>query len=765
MKNFKLTESIRKTISIFTFCYLIVVPLLSKGQGTFEDYQRAEKFLHFNADKLVRNLNVRPYWIDETSDFWYRTEPDSGKEQFLIWNAEKNTVFPAFDHKKLALSIAGQTETKVKPDSLPFNWFEFKNKREKICFWIDTIRYSCDLKTYKIEKEEKGKNQKNVSVSPDKKWKVFVHNYNLYLTPAEGGDTVKLTTEGVKKHEFATPLSWYAIVDESVGEKYDPEIDITWSPDSKRFVTYQYDRRKVEKLYLLQSLPKEGMRAKIWSYERPLPGEPAHTKAYYIFDVEKQDKVKADLAPQAGICEQWSPTWLNDGKELYFVHIKRGYRQIDLFKADPATGKVKNIISEKAKTMIEYQMAFHEMVNKGEQIIWASERDGWNHLYLYNGQTGEMINQITNGEYVVREIKHVDEKGKQIWFIAGGKEQGRDPYYQHLYKINVDGSGLTLLTPENADHHISVSPDGKYFTDTYSRADLKPVSVIRRMKDGKQVREIQQADISKLLAEGWKYPEPFRVKARDGKTDIYGLIFYPSNFDAFKKYPVIDATYTGPHAVRTPKSFARCYRNADQPLAELGFIVITIDGMGTAMRSKAFHDVSYRNLGDIGAPDHIAGIKQLAEKYPFMDTTRVGIYGHSAGGYDAAHALLTHGDFYKVAVSSAGNHDHGMAKAWWPEQYMGLPGEHYNAQSNLTLAKNMEGKLLLVTGDMDNNVNPASTYRFAAELVQHNKDVDLVIIPNHDHGLYDNKYFIRKRWDYFVEYLMGVKPPKSYKIN
>ncbi|MDF1546476.1 MAG: prolyl oligopeptidase family serine peptidase, partial [Bacteroidales bacterium] len=603
-------------------------------------------------------------------------------------------------------------------------------------------------------------------LSPDGRWKVSVKNYNLYLKSTADSNEIQLTSDGIEKYEYATPVSWYKIVDESVGDSYDPEIEINWSPDSKKFTTYKLDRRKEGRLYLYQALPDSGYKAKIWSYERTLPGEEtATTKEHFIFNVEKNSMVKMDIQPYADFLSWEAPKWVNNGQKLFFRKFTRGYKAYDLYSVDIQTGKVKQLIHDSSKTMIEYQMVEAEYIDHGEKVIWRSERDGWAHLYLHDANTGILINQITKGEYVVRYIAAVDDDTKTIWFVAGGKETGRDPYYQHLYKINFDGSNLQLLTPENAEHEISVSPDKQYFVDNLSRADLKPKAVLRRLDDGKLIANLQEADISKLIATGWKYPKPFSVKGRDGKTDIYGLLFYPSNFDENKKYPVIDGTYSGPQAVRTAKSFSRALKNADVPLAELGFIVMTIDGFGTAWRSKAFHDYSYENLGDIGAIDHIGGLKQLAEKNPYLDTTRVGIYGHSAGGYDAAHALLIHPEFYKVGVSSSGNHDIRMSKAWWPEQYMGMPGTHYSEQSNLTLAKNLQGHLLLATGDMDNNVNPANTLRLAAELVKANKDFELVIIPNKDHGgVYYHPYFMRKRWDFFVKYLMGVEPPK-YEIK
>lgn len=749
---------------------LIVGCLISNyliAQGDSAAYIRAEKYIHYNIDKLVKNLELRPNWIDEGADFWYKSQTDNGYK-FLIVSSKNGKKKEAFDHQKMSQLLSKQLNKKVNSDSLPLKEFKYINKRSAIEFEIDSIKYTVLLKNYTVKKEpkEKSKTKKNESLSPDGKWIVSVKNYNLYLKSTAESNEIQLTSDGIEKYEYATPVSWYKIVDESIGDSYDPEIEINWSPDSKKFTTYILDRRKEGRLYLYQSLPDSGYKAKIWSYERTLPGEEtATTKEHFIFNVEKKSIVKMDIGPYADFLNWEAPKWVNNGQKLFFRKFTRGYKEYDLFAVDIATGKVKQLIHDSSKTMIEYQMVEAEYTDHGGKVIWRSERDGWAHLYLHDANTGKLINQITKGEYVVRYITAVDGDTKTIWFVAGGKETGRDPYYQHLYKVNFDGSNLQLLTPENAEHEISVSPDKQYFVDNLSRADLKPKAVLRRLDDGKLIANLQEADISKLIATGWKYPKPFSVKGRDGKTDIYGLLFYPSNFDETKKYPVIDGTYSGPQAVRTAKSFSRALKNADVALAELGFIVMTIDGFGTAWRSKAFHDYSYENLGDIGAIDHIGGLKQLAEKNPYLDTTRVGIYGHSAGGYDAAHALLIHPEFYKVGVSSSGNHDIRMSKAWWPEQYMGMPGTHYSEQSNLTLAKNLKGHLLLATGDMDNNVNPANTLRFAAELVKANKDFELVIIPNKDHGgVYYHPYFMRKRWDFFVKYLMGVEPPK-YEIK
>jgi dipeptidyl-peptidase 4 len=754
-----------KKVLLISIIFLLASNL-GQSQGTAEDYKRAEKYLHFNIYNLVKNINLYPNWIDKTNDFWYKTETEKGY-QFILVQTEKDEIKPAFNHGKLTKVLKKELEKEIKADSLPLLSLKFRDSLTSIEFKIDTLNFKYNIEKNTLAKytPKEDNLKKNESKSPDGKWIAFVKDYNLYQRNVETGEESQLTTDGIDHYDYATPLSWYKIVDESVGDTYDPVIYVEWSPDSKKILVTKLDRRNAKKLYMYQSLPKDGMRAKVWSYERALPGENSIPFIeYYIFDLEKKTKVKADLEPFEDIWSGIGTSWTKDGSSVYFAQMARYYQAIDLKFINSETGEVNTIIHEDANTMFEYQMIGCELINNGEKILWMSEKDGWSHLYLWDKK--HQINQLTKGEFVVRKITYVDEENQEIYFIASGREKGRDPYYKHLYKIKFDGSGITLLTPEDAEHEIQLSPDNKFFVDNYSRVDLKPKAILRRLSDGKLIKELQESNIEKLLATGWKYPERFTVKARDGKTDLYGILQYPSNFDKTKKYPIIDNSYSGPQAVTVPKSFRRGIWNDFTPLAEVGFILMKIDGLGTAMRSKAFHNYSYKNLGDIGGLDHIGGIKQLAEKYSFIDTTKVGIYGHSAGGYDATHALLMFPDFYKVGVSSAGNHDQRMAKAWWPEQYMGALAKHYEEQSNLSLAKNLKGKLLLVHGDMDNNVNPACTYRLAAELVNLNKDFDLIIIPNSNHSdVWGNKYFIRKRMDYFVKHLWNIEPPKEFKFK
>ena len=739
----------------------------SFAQDMLSHYQKAESYLPKNSYKLVKNIELRPHWITNSSDFWFLKQTTTGT-QYELFDSKKRTSRPAFVQEKLADLISQETGRTVSPDSLRLDDLQFSADKKTIDFKLKEDRVFVSLADYHIIKKEEKQTEKPAfeSISPDQKWIVSLKNYNLYLKNSETGEETSLTTDGVAKNEYANPAdNWEKLIDISKGEIYTPHIDIQWSDDSKKFITYKIDRSKVGLMYLYQSSPDSGYRAKVWAYERAIPGEPTIMQQFYVFNVEKHTATKLDIPAIPDICMSFGPQWIEGSDEIMLGAYKRGYQSQDIYVANARTGSTKIVLHEQAETMIETQLTTCRWIKNNQEFLYTSERDGWNHIYRYT-KDGQLLNQVTKGNFVVTGITAIDEKTDKIYFTACGKDPGIDPYYIQFYRVDPDGKNLKLLTPENAYHNVSLSPDNKTFVDNYSRIDSRPVSVVRSAKDGKVISQPITADIDALLATGWHFPQPFKTKARDGKTDIYGAIYYPSDFDPTKSYAIIDGTYSGPQAVRTPKTFNSAFRSYDVSFAELGFIVITVDGLGTAMRSKKFHNFSYKNLGDIGAEDHINAIKTLASKYAYLDTTRVGIYGHSAGGYDACHAMLTHPEFYKVGISSAGNHDHRIAKAWWPEQYMGLVGPHYDEQSNFKLAGKLQGKLLLVQGDMDNNVNPASTLRMAGELIKHNKDFDMLIIPNKNHGsVFEVPYFLRKRWDYFVVNLMGAIPPHNYEIK
>ena len=732
---------------------------------TAEDYQRAESFFSRNIQDLAYGLEVSPRWIGEGHSFWYRVRTREGK-RFLIIDPDKREKKDAFDHEKLARALSEKTEKSYGAGELPFNSFKFVDKdRKKIEFEAEKKIWAVDLETYEVtSKEKEEREEKQEEVSPDGKYVAFAKDHNLFIRSAKTGEEIRLSRSGKPLYEYASELDWYNLIEGENGQR-PPHFMADWSPDSKKIFTQILDLRVARKMYLLNSV-EEGYRAKLYSYYRASPGdENIPFLIPVIYDIEQKKEVVVDIPPIPHFVHH-NVEWFEDSQRLYARVFDRGYKGVNIYEINAETGKARIIARDDNETCVGTELSRYEVLSKLGKVLLTSERDGWNHLFLYDWKTARLESQLTHGKFVVLDIEHVDEEKGIVYFTAVGREEGEDPYLVHLYRVDIDGSSLQNMTPEPAYHDVSIAPDKSCFVDNFSRADLPTKSVLRNLEDGVVVMQLEEADVQDILDRGWTYPESFCVKAADGKTDIYGLIWRPTGFDPSKKYPVIDQCYTGPHGITTPKTFRRAVMSSANALAELGFIVITVDGRGTALRSKAFHDFSYRNLGR-GCEDHIPAIQQLAEKYPYMDIDRVGIYGHSAGGYDTARALLQWPDFYKVGVSSAGNHDHRMAKAWWPEQYMGYPvGEYYEEQSNVNNAGNLKGKLLLVHGAMDDNVNPASTIRLVDALIKNNKDFDLIFIPPSRHGFRGeySDYFTRKRWDYFVKHLHGVELP-AYKIT
>ncbi|MFH5833031.1 DPP IV N-terminal domain-containing protein [Halalkalibaculum sp. DA384] len=762
-----------KSVTAFILAGMVLATAVQGQTVTKADYERANRFLWENVDTLVFRSEVDPRWDDRTPVFWYELDTRRGTEYVLV-DAENELKKPLFDHVAIARGLSELLDKKLDPYDLPLEELEYRHADRVMTFEAGNQTWRVDLQTLDIREVEAPAtddpdwvSERLLSESPDGRWTVTRKEYNLWLKNNKSGRTFQLTDDGTGKQVYGAslPWAWKKREGPTEGEREPLRLSVSWSEDSQKLVAHKLDLTKARKMYLLQNVPGEGFRARSYSYYRALPGEDSvATQVPFVFDVKTRAQKRLQVGPYDDIIAgQWR--WYGEGSnKLHMLIHERGYGSATLLEANPETGKVDTVFREVSDTYVDPNKIHLEILPETEEVIWLSERDGWNHIYLYDLNSGEVKQQVTSGEFVVYDIEHIDRDNRQILFTAGGRESDRDPYLEHLYRVNFDGSDLQLLTPERATHDITFSSDHQYFVDNFSRVDMKPRSVLRRTADGSKVMDLETADIKDLQAAGWQYPEPFKLKARDGKTDIYGVIYRPSNFDPDKSYPVIDGTYSGPQAVRTPKSFAGGYRNSDQPLAELGFIVINVDGLGTAGRSKRFQDYSWKNLGDIGGPDHIKTIRELAERYPYMDTSRVGIYGHSAGGYDAARAILKYPEFYKVAVSSSGNHDHRVAKAWWPELYMDYPaGPHYEEQSNLNLAGNLEGKLLLVHGDMDDNVHPSETYMMANALIEAGKNFDMLIMPNKTHGLGgENNYFTIKRWNYFVEHLMGAEPVWHY---
>ncbi|HZT23377.1 MAG TPA: DPP IV N-terminal domain-containing protein [Verrucomicrobiae bacterium] len=595
------------------------------------------------------------------------------------------------------------------------------------------------------------------SISPDGRWQVFIHGDNLWLRDLKSGRETPLTFD-------ANPNSSYArnnAFARDVNMEYDaadpptPTPEVYWSPDSKHLVAMRFHSGTERRVYEVESSPPDQLQPKLTSYPYLKPGDQVPFCKPHLFDAENLKEIPISDALFANPWSISDVRWDKDSSRFTFLYNQRGHQVLRVLAVEASTGQVKPIINETTQTFIDYSGKFYcNYLDDTHEIIWMSERDGWNHLYLYDAETGAVKNQITHGEWVVRSVDFVDEQKRQIWFQAGGIVPGQDPYFIQECRVNFDGSGLKILTQGDGTHTVQFSPDRRFFIDTWSRVDLPPVTVLRRSDDGQLICPLETADARALYATGWKPPQPFVARGRDGVTDIYGVIWFPTNFDAGKKYPVIENVYAGPQDSYVPKAFRARY--SQQELANDGFIVVQSDGMGTSNRSKKFHDVCWKNLRDAGFPDRILWIQAAAKKFPAMDLTRVGIYGTSAGGQDALRGMLDHGDFYKVGVADSGCYDNRMDKIWWNEQWMGWPvDESYVRSSCVVDAPRLRGKLLLEVGELDRNVDPSSTMQVVHALIQADKDFDLLYMPGADHGVARTPYGWRRLQEFFEKNLAG----------
>ena len=757
----------------------LLAPILS-AQVTRADYERAMG-LRAKYENLPVGIAEPAGWIDQTHRFVYRRSVKGGHE-FVMVDAQSGQKQPAFDHARLAAALskaAGETYTALR---LPFTSFVFVDEGRAIetagsggfgpgwrCSLVD---YSCSRMTGRFPGAGRGRGRgpvRDMSIaadttplrSPDGRLEALIQNFNVAVRKTGETKLSVLSTDG------------------SEDDFYDLAT-LAWSPDSKKIAVFRVRPGYQRRVQYVISSPEDQVQPKSMSLFYPKPGDAVDVERPVLFDVDggTQVVVPNDLFPNA--YDMTEPVWRLDSRAFTFEYNQRGHRVYRIIEVD-ASGRPRVIIAEEPETFFSLRPAssnpkesgawFRQDVNDGKEILWMSERDGWKHLYLYDGAAGRVKNQVTKGEWVVRHVVRVDEEKRQVWFAASGMHAGKDPYFRHYFRIDFDGSNLIPLTEPDADHTVAFSADMQYYVDTYSRVDLPTVSELRRTGDRSLVALLEKGDILDLLKAGWKPPEVFTAKARDKKTDIWGVIVRPSNFNPKKKYPVVENIYAGPQGSFVPKSFIPFAPHSAgdsligmQSLAELGFIVVMIDGMGTANRSKAFHDVAWKNIGDAGFPDRILWHRAVAAKYPYYDITRVGIYGGSAGGQNSTGALLFHPEFYKAAVSFAGCHDNRMDKISWNELWMSWPiGPEYSASSNVDNAWRLQGKLLLVVGELDTNVDPASTLQVVNALIKANKTFDLLVVPNGGHGAGRTsevpEYGDRKRFDFFVRHLLGLDPP------
>jgi len=791
-------------------------------------YERANK-LSGQAQGRVFKTTITPHWFHNNARFWYRNDLAEGTKEFIVVDAEKGARGPAFDHEKAAASLSKAAGGKYQPNRLPFSSIEFVEDGKAIRFDAADSTWRCDLSSYDCTRLEKAKTESaflhwlfpdqaattkvespayppadeivepeelpddaerspeelqaaqkkgkqggkqgakqgseqkqplaapgsSEAKSPDGKWVAFVKTNNVWLRDNDGKET-QITQDGIEGNAYGA---------------------VSWSPDSKAFLFYRTEPGDNKHVYLIASSPSAQLAAKFYQRPYPRPGDKFSFHEMWVLDVDamkanKVDVERIDFGPNAN-AKVPPVRWSKDNKTFTFQKTDRGHQRFRIIEVEALSGKTRNILDEKAETMVDHYTTGRllQYLDETGEILYTSEMDGWKHIYLIDAKAGKIKNQITKGEWVVRGVDRVDVKNRQIWFRGSGKNFIQDPYLIHFYRVNFDGSELTALTEGNGNHSIEYSPDGKYLIDTYSRVDMAPVHELRKVSDGTLVCGLEKADVSALEAVGWRYPEVFVAKGRDGKTDIWGIVCRPQNFDPNKNYPVIEYIYAGPHSSFTPKTFEDKAQKGPfqtaalqmRALAELGFIVVQMDGMGTGNRSRAFHDVCWKNLADSGFPDRILWIKALAKRYAYVDISRVGIYGTSAGGQSSTGGLLFHPEFYKVAVSSCGCHDNRLDKSTWNEAWMGLMGPHYEAQSNVTNAKNLVGRLLLIVSELDTNVPPESTMRVVDELIRAKKDFDLIVMPGLDHGG-GGAYGDRRRWDFFVRHLLGVEPPERNAV-
>lgn len=793
---------------------------------TKANYELASRFSPENMKRLVFSNSVDPHWLKNSTRFWYVYETSEGKFYTIVDPKLKSKVL-LFDHDKIAMDMTRLTGDPFDKKNLDIEKIEFlnnetvirfevkskllevedkddidkengddqdndkrKNKKKKMIPKSYFFEYDLNSKQLKLlDKYEKPKDDKDwASIAPNEKYVLFSKSDNLYWMDMENYNKAlknekdstivehQLTKDGEEDYSYGSGARGETNVDKIKNKDKRKPVSVDWSPDSKKFALVRTDARKVKDLWVINSVASP--RPTLETYKYQMPGEKESPKPELLvfdFDTKTQIKIKADTFPDQTLDVFNAPRleknrddrrrpslWLSKTSDkIYFSRTSRDLKRIDVCVGDTKKGTVKVLVEERMNTYLE--LTTPGLINNGQEFIHWSERDGWGHFYLYNGD-GTLKNQITTGAFHCESIEGVDEKNRILYFRANGRESKEDPYYTHLYKINFNGSGLKLLDPGDFDHQVSLNDDQTFFVNNQSRVNTIPQSILYD-NSGNRVMNLESADLSKLFEAGYKFPEPFTVKAGDGITDLYGVMYKPFDFDSTKLYPIIEYVYPGPQTEAVFKSFTTNMDRTDR-LAQLGFIVITVGNRGGhPARSKRYHNYGYGNLRDYGLEDKKVAAEQLAYRHKFINIDKVGIFGHSGGGFMSTAAMLVYPDFFKVAVSSSGNHENAIYNRWWSEKHHGVKevtddkGEvtfEYSIDDNPSIAKNLKGKLLITTGDIDNNVHPGNTILLANALIKANKRFDFFLFPGQRHGYGDmNEYFFWMKADYFSKNLMG----------
>ncbi len=804
--------SCRSGLGLVVFLASIsLVPLaVAAPLVTDADYARAEKVLDYHLARSVHNAIVTPHWIGAGSRFWYRRQTAQGSE-FIVVEAAAARRHEAFDHARLAGAIARVApQSEINAQDLPVTDLEQDGAAVKVRLRLSKeLTVSCTTRSYLCQVDQVSKPQRDdVLQAPSGSRGVFARNNNLWIVDSATGQEVQLSHDGEPYFSYGKlPDASEASLPQLRHHLPAPPFGVAWSADGRLLVGSRTDERAVSSYPYVEWVPQDGsFRPVSYSLRLALLGDSNEPRVEaFVIDAASGHKQAVLLPPGALLAG--GPELTPAGDRAFVLVSSFGMQAMSLIELDLRTGAQRTLVEESSPTAVWPNTLLDSNSNMrflaaGEEIVWFSQRDGWGHLYLYDLRTGRLKHRITSGAWLVRDIVYIDEHQRQVYFTATGREAGRDLYYRHLYRTSLDGGNVVLLTPENAEHDVEppgsldvgtfpgtdarempFSPDGRYFIDTYSTVATPPVNVLRSATDGKVMMQLERGDATATFASGWRAPQRFVARAADGQTDLYGVLYLPPDFKADHRYPLIDAFYGGPQELNAPRDFAEATATSNPPsrssLAQLGFMVVTIDARGTPGRSRAFHDVGFGNFADPQIEDHIAVIRQLATRYPNIDLDRIGVYGHSFGGYTSARAILSHPEFFKVAVSSAGSQTYeGMYVGL--EAVLGIPDyggsrfrptpqaipANYAKLDNSPLAGRLRGHLMLAYGDMDENAMPSVTAQLVDALAKANKSFDLVYLPNRDHSFFRfDAYYTRRMWDYFVAHLLGAQPPENYQLR